>query len=64
MKFGFIPTEGGPFIKNLLKKSCWAIAGLDSVWLEEHHGVTTTTAFTYGLAGVTQTEHIMLGTDI
>ena len=40
MKFGFIPTEGGHLAREALAEVDRAEAlGLDSVWMEEHHGV-------------------------
>ena len=40
MRFGFIPTEGGHLAREALTEVDRAEAlGLDSVWMEEHHGV-------------------------
>ena len=40
MKFGFIPTEGGPFFQEALEESIYGESlGFDSVWLEEHHSI-------------------------
>jgi probable F420-dependent oxidoreductase len=68
MKFGFIPTEGGHFFQEFFDEVLYGEAlGFDSVWLEEHHGVTDHywPSPLMCLAGVaTQTERILLGTDI
>src|SRR6266700_4735142 len=40
MKFGFIPTEGGPYFQEALTEAvAGETLGFDSVWLEEHHGI-------------------------
>lgn len=68
MKFGFIPTEGGPFFKEALEEAVHGEAlGFDSVWLEEHHGIRNHywPSPLMALAGIaTRTERILLGTDI
>src|SRR5258708_16777252 len=68
MKFGFIPTEGGPFFKEALTEAVAGEAlGFDSVWLEEHHSIRNHywPSPLMALAGIaTRTERILLGTDI
>jgi len=68
MKFGFIPTEGGPFYQEFVEEVLLADSlGFDSVWLEEHHGVKNHywPSPLIALAGIaSQTENIVLGTDI
>jgi len=68
MKFGFIPTEGGPFFQEALEESMYGeTLGFDSVWLEEHHGIRNHywPSPLMALAGIaTRTSRILLGTDI
>jgi probable F420-dependent oxidoreductase len=68
MKFGFIPTEGGAFYDRFLEEVLYAEElGLDSAWLEEHHGVRNHywPSPLMCLAGAaTRTSRITLGTDI
>jgi len=68
MKFGFIPTEGGPFFKEALEESIYGEElGFDSVWLEEHHSIHNHywPSPLMALAGIaTRTSKILLGTDI
>jgi alkanesulfonate monooxygenase SsuD/methylene tetrahydromethanopterin reductase-like flavin-dependent oxidoreductase (luciferase family) len=68
MKFGFIPTEGGPFFKAALEESIYGEElGFDSVWLEEHHSIRNHywPSPLMALAGIaTRTSTILLGTDI
>ena len=68
MKFGFIPTEGGPFFKEALTEAVAGEAlGFDSVWLEEHHSIRNHywPSPLMALAGIaTRTSRILLGTDI
>ena len=68
MKFGFIPTEGGPFFHEALEEAVAGEAlGFDSVWLEEHHGIRNHywPSPLMALAGIaTRTSTILLGTDI
>jgi len=68
MKFGFIPTEGGPFYQEFVEEVLLGESlGFDSIWLEEHHGVKNHywPSPLMGLAGVAaRTERIILGTDI
>lgn len=68
MKFGFIPTEGGPFFREALEETILGEElGFDSVWLEEHHSIPnhywpSPLMVLAGLA--TRTSRIELGTDI
>jgi probable F420-dependent oxidoreductase len=68
MKFGFIPTEGGVYYQEFLEEVLLGEAlGFDSVWLEEHHGVSNHywPSPLVALAGIaTRTEHLIFGTDI
>jgi probable F420-dependent oxidoreductase len=68
MKFGFIPTEGGRFYGEALTEVERAEAlGLDSVWMEEHHGVRDHywPSPLVVLAGfATRTSRLRLGTDV
>jgi alkanesulfonate monooxygenase SsuD/methylene tetrahydromethanopterin reductase-like flavin-dependent oxidoreductase (luciferase family) len=68
MKFGFIPTEGGPFFQEALAEAVYAEElGFDSVWLEEHHSIRNHywPSPLMALAGIaTRTSRMMLGTDI
>lgn len=68
MKFGFIPTEGGPFFQEALEESVYGESlGFDSVWLEEHHSIRNHywPSPLMALAGIaTRTSRILLGTDI
>ena len=68
MKFGFIPTEGGPFFHEALEEAVAGEAlGFDSVWLEEHHSIRNHywPSPLMALAGIaTRTSTILLGTDI
>ena len=68
MKFGFIPTEGGPFFKEALTEAVYGEElGFDSVWLEEHHSIRNHywPSPLMALAGIaTRTSRIRLGTDI
>ena len=68
MKFGFIPTEGGPFFKEALAEAIYGEElGFDSVWLEEHHSIRNHywPSPLMALAGIaTRTSRIWLGTDI
>jgi alkanesulfonate monooxygenase SsuD/methylene tetrahydromethanopterin reductase-like flavin-dependent oxidoreductase (luciferase family) len=68
MKFGFIPTEGGPFFQQALEEALYGEAlGFDSVWLEEHHSIRNHywPSPLMALAGIaTRTSRILLGTDI
>ena len=67
-KFGFIPTEGGPFFQEALRESIYGEElGFDSVWLEEHHSIPNHywPSPLMALAGIaTRTSSILLGTDI
>ena len=41
LKVGFIPIEGGHYYREALEEVTRAEElGFDSVWMEEHHGVT------------------------
>src|SRR5574341_118038 len=68
MRFGFIPTEGGHLAKEALAEVDRAEAlGLDSVWMEEHHGVhghywPSPLVVLAGFA--TRTSRLILGTDV
>ena len=68
MRFGFIPTEGGHFAREALAEVDRAEAlGLDSVWMEEHHGVRghywpSPLVVLAGFA--TRTSRLLLGTDV
>jgi probable F420-dependent oxidoreductase len=68
MRFGFIPTEGGHLAREALAEVDRAEAlGLDSVWMEEHHGVRghywpSPLVVLAGFA--TRTSHLLLGTDV
>jgi alkanesulfonate monooxygenase SsuD/methylene tetrahydromethanopterin reductase-like flavin-dependent oxidoreductase (luciferase family) len=68
MKFGFIPTEGGPFYQEALAEAVRGEElGFDSVWLEEHHSIRNHywPSPLIALAGIaTRTSRILLGTDI
>ncbi len=68
MKFGFIPTEGGPFFQEALTEAIYGEElGFDSVWLEEHHSIRNHywPSPLMALAGIaTRTSRILLGTDI
>jgi alkanesulfonate monooxygenase SsuD/methylene tetrahydromethanopterin reductase-like flavin-dependent oxidoreductase (luciferase family) len=68
MKFGFIPTEGGPFFQEALAEAVYGEElGFDSVWLEEHHSIRNHywPSPLMALAGIaTRTSRILLGTDI
>ncbi|MGE5251871.1 MAG: LLM class flavin-dependent oxidoreductase [Bacteroidota bacterium] len=68
VRFGFIPTEGGAYYPEFLAEVLLGEdLGFDSVWLEEHHGVSNHywPSPLVALAGAaTRTEHILLGTDI
>ncbi len=68
MRFGFIPTEGGPFFPAALEEAIYGEAlGFDSVWLEEHHSIRDHywPSPLIALAGVaTRTSRILLGTDV
>lgn len=68
MKFGFIPTEGGPFFQEALEEAIYGESlGFDSVWLEEHHSIRNHywPSPLMALAGIaTRTSRILLGTDI
>lgn len=68
MKFGFIPTEGGPYFQEALQESIYGEElGFDSVWLEEHHSIRNHywPSPLMALAGIaTRTSKILLGTDI
>lgn len=68
MKFGFIPTEGGPFFQEALEEAVYGESlGFDSVWLEEHHSIRSHywPSPLMALAGIaTRTSRILLGTDI
>jgi alkanesulfonate monooxygenase SsuD/methylene tetrahydromethanopterin reductase-like flavin-dependent oxidoreductase (luciferase family) len=68
MKFGFIPTEGGPYYQEFLEEVLWGEElGFDSVWLEEHHGVKNHywPSPLIGLAGIaTRTQRLLFGTDV
>ncbi|MBX3029771.1 MAG: LLM class flavin-dependent oxidoreductase [Chloroflexi bacterium] len=68
MRFGIIPTEGGSMFREALDEVVLAEElGFDSVWMEEHHGITghywpsplvVLTAFG------ARTSRILLGTDV
>jgi probable F420-dependent oxidoreductase len=68
MRFGFIPTEGGHLTKEALAEVERAeTLGLDSVWMEEHHGVRghywpSPLVVLAGFA--TRTSRLLLGTDV
>ena len=68
MKFGFIPTEGGPFFQEALEEAILGEElGFDSVWLEEHHSIRNHywPSPLMALAGIaTRTSRMILGTDI
>jgi alkanesulfonate monooxygenase SsuD/methylene tetrahydromethanopterin reductase-like flavin-dependent oxidoreductase (luciferase family) len=68
MKFGFIPTEGGPYFQEALEESIYGEElGFASVWLEEHHSIRNHywPSPLMALAGIaTRTSKILLGTDI
>src|SRR5258706_16299519 len=68
MKFGFIPTEGGPYFQEALTEAVAGEAlGFDSVWLEEHHSIRNHywPSPLMALAGsATRTTRQLLGTDI
>src|SRR4026209_844743 len=68
MKFGFIPTEGGHRARGALAEVDRGEAlGLDSVWLEEHHGVRGHywPSPLVVLAGFSaRTSRLILGTDV
>jgi alkanesulfonate monooxygenase SsuD/methylene tetrahydromethanopterin reductase-like flavin-dependent oxidoreductase (luciferase family) len=68
MKFGFIPTEGGPFFQEALRETIYGEElGFDSIWLEEHHSIRNHywPSPLMALAGIaTRTSRILLGTDI
>lgn len=68
LKVGFIPTEGGYAYREALEQVERAEAlGLDSVWMEEHHGVPGHywPSPLLVLAGfATRTSRLLLGTDI
>jgi probable F420-dependent oxidoreductase len=68
MKFGFIPIEGGHFYQEFRQEVLLGESlGFDSVWLEEHHGISNHywPSPLVGLAGIAaMTEQILLGTDI
>ena len=68
MRFGFIPTEGGHLTREALAEVDRAeTLGLDSVWMEEHHGVRghywpSPLVVLAGFA--TRTSRLLLGTDV
>jgi probable F420-dependent oxidoreductase len=68
VKFGFIPIEGGHFYREFMEEvELGESLGFDSVWLEEHHGVSDHywSSPLMGLAGIaTRTERLALGTNI
>lgn len=68
MKFGFIPTEGGPFFQEALDEALLGEElGFQSVWLEEHHSIHNHywPSPLMALAGIaSRTSRIELGTDI
>jgi probable F420-dependent oxidoreductase len=68
VKFGFIPTEGGRFYKEALEEVVLGEElGFDSVWMEEHHGITDHywPSPLMVLAGfATRTSRVQLGTDV
>src|SRR4030095_13252307 len=68
MKFGFIPTEGGPFFHAAIEEAVYGESlGFDSVWLEEHHSIRNHywPSPLIALAGfATRTSRIFLGTDV
>ncbi len=68
MEFGFIPTEGGCMYESSLRQvELGERLGLDSVWMEEHHGINNHywPAPLMVLAGyATRTHRIRLGTNI
>jgi alkanesulfonate monooxygenase SsuD/methylene tetrahydromethanopterin reductase-like flavin-dependent oxidoreductase (luciferase family) len=68
MRFGFIPTEGGARFDDTLAEAILAEElGFDSVWLEEHHGVSGHywPSPIIALAAIAaRTSRIRLGTDV
>ena len=68
LKIGFIPIEGGHYYREALEEVTRAEElGFDSVWMEEHHSVTSHywPSPLPVLAGfATRTSRLVLGTDI
>src|SRR3989440_10507379 len=68
LKLGFIPIEGGHYYRESLEEVTRAEElGFDSVWMEEHHAVTThywPSPFPVLAGFATRTSKVMLGTDI
>lgn len=68
MKFGIIPTEGGAMFQEALAEVELAEElGFDSVWMEEHHGITNhywPSPLVVLAAFGARTSRIELGTDV
>lgn len=68
MRFGIIPTEGGAMFREALAEVELAEdLGFDSVWMEEHHGISNhywPSPLVVLTAFGARTSRIMLGTDV
>lgn len=68
MRFGIIPTEGGAFFQEALAEVALAEElGFDSVWMEEHHGITNhywPSPLVVLAAFGARTSRVLLGTDV
>jgi alkanesulfonate monooxygenase SsuD/methylene tetrahydromethanopterin reductase-like flavin-dependent oxidoreductase (luciferase family) len=68
MRFGIIPTEGGSMFREALAEVELAEElGFDSVWMEEHHGITNhywPSPLVVLAAFGARTSRILLGTDV
>ena len=68
MRFGIIPTEGGAYFAEALAEVELAEAlGFDSVWMEEHHGITNhywPSPLVVLAAFGARTSRVLLGTDV